>query len=358
MKKLKIAVHGLGHSALSFHLPCLSGFNDIELFYCDAWEASRERAFSWLNISRDHMFSNQRTLLEKVRPDAVYVLMPQYDLVGRPPSPYENYVNEVLEAGIPLFVEKPLGVNATQARRIADKANACGVKTTMVGCQRRFNPLLRHGLKLVKANGPILAVNMCFFKGMSPNNDGDKVIVNNNWLTYDMIHALDLACWIPEGKIMRTAVAKSKAPGALNWTGFDAMMTFDSGVTSHFTGNVRCGGRILRFELHGVDISIFMISNSKDDQCSDDNAATFGNDMTAWVYRRDPENPNINRYLSVPEMIRSIDLAPVKTQHGTSGFWAQARHFIDCVRKGCPAETSFDSAMPTIEVCDKIIAEG
>lgn len=339
---------GLGHIAHKAHLPCLTRFKDIDLYCCDAWQEPREHAMAEWGIPADHMYSSQTEMIEKVKPDGIYVLIPQYSKFRlNTSSPYEDYVNEVLEAGIPLFVEKPLGVDAVQARRITEKAKSCRVKTTMVGCQRRFHPSLRHAMKLIKENGLLLSANFCFFKGLEADNGDERSIIAHNWLTFDLIHVLDLAVWVPGGNLIGLASAVHKAPDKDSKTCFDALLTFDNNISSHFIGNVRVGGRMLRFELHGSGLSIYIST-----------VAPGGHDMTAWIYRIDPNMKNGHGFLSAPEVVSVRDIAPAPIEQAWAGFWDQACHFIEKAKNGEPTDTSFESALRTIEVCDRIIANG
>jgi predicted dehydrogenase len=347
MAKIKIVVSGLGHAAINYHLPCLSRFEDVDLCLCDAWEAPRERAGNMYGIPQERIFTDHHKMLEEFKPDGIYVLMPQYEMTGREPTPYESYVVDVLEHGIPLFVEKPLGVDSIQARRITDVAKQYGVKTTMSGFQNRFNPLLRHAMNLIADQGGLLNSSFSFFKGTIPNNSGEKEIVDYNWLTYGFIHALDLACWVPGDEIAEVTSSKLKHPTNDKYYAFDAFLRFRNNRSSHFMGNAYAGGRLLRFELHGNGISIF-ITSSKDELPSEGHSC--GYDMTALIFRMDPGS-----ICTEPEIVKSGEVSPVKTQYGAAGFWGQSRHFVDCVREHTPTESSFESALKTIEVCDQIL---
>ncbi len=347
---LKLGVTGLGYIANREHLPCLTQFKDVELYCCDAWQEPRERCMKDFGIPPERMFSNLDDMIQKVHPDAIYLLVPQYNKTSSASahgsdSPYEPMVNQVLEAGLPLFVEKPLGVDAAQARRITEKARQCGVKITMCGFQRRFNPLLRHAMKLIAEQGPLLSANFSFFKGLSEGVEDEKIIQNHNWLTFDLVHVLDVARWLPHGKLVSWEAAAHHGFGSRILTAFDVLFNFDNNVSSHFTGNVRVGGRFLRFELHGCGISIFISTVPPGEH-----------NMTAWIFRQDPVNhKNKHLYTPEPEVIRVEDVAPAQIQPAYSGFWGEARHFCDCVAAGIPTESSFESALETIEMCDAIL---
>ena len=352
MEKIKVAVTGLGHAANDFHIPCLSKFNDVELYLCDAWEEPLKAGQKLWNVPDSRAFRGQSEMLKTVRPDAVYVLLPQYTHVGRAASPYEGYVNEAIEYGAPIFVEKPLGLNGGQARRIADASKKRRISTTMCGFQQRFNPLMRHALGLIRKRGPLLGCNFCFFKSI--NKDEGYFIVDHNYLTFVLIHGLDLACWVPGGNIVDLASSKHKSPGIRSWSVFDAMLSFDNGITSHFSGNVKAGGRMLRFELHGPGISIFITTVSSNHELAGEQ--TNGFEMIALVYCSELDEPNDR--LHEPEILTSSQVAPVQDHLGLAGFWGQSRHFIDCVKAKLHTDTSFESSVKSIEICDRILKSG
>ena len=97
----KLCVVGLGSIANKAHLPCLTRFEDVELYGCDLWEAPREKAIANWNIPRERMFSDLGEMIRKVQPDGIYLLVPQYSKsygASIADSPYESYANQILEA--------------------------------------------------------------------------------------------------------------------------------------------------------------------------------------------------------------------------------------------------------------------
>ena len=150
-RRTKIAIVGLGHAANSFHLPCLSKFDDVELILCEAWQDRLIENMKRMNIPEINTYLDIDVMLAQGNPDAVYVLLPQYSTKGnleraKANTPYVEYVTKVLDAKKPVFVEKPLGVSVEQAGQLLEVAKRNGVKTTMCGYQRRFNPLLQYSL--------------------------------------------------------------------------------------------------------------------------------------------------------------------------------------------------------------------
>ena len=347
MSKTRIAVVGLGHAANDFHLPCLSKFGDVELILCEAWtERLKEGCQRW-NIPNKNVYSDLDAMLKEADPDAVYVLLPQYSSTYREtPSPYVEYVLKVLDAKKPVFVEKPIGENAEQARPLIDSAKRNGVKTTMCGFQRRFNPLLRYGIRMVRDRGPILNCGFSFLKGTAKGCPEEKHFITPNWLTLDMIHCLDLMRSVPDGYITDFMSTVGTVPGEEIATAFHALARFSSGTTSFFTSNVRVGARVLCFELHGIGISVFIRSVPEDGRLTANDGCS-ANSMEAMIYTNN--NPDS------PEIVHSCDVALNNSQQAAAGFWDQSRHFVDCVKRGVETDTPFEDALATVELCDRIL---
>lgn len=354
MSKMKIGVVGLGSAANNYHLPCLTQFQDVELYLCDAWEEPLEKSRVQWNIPAERCYRDLSQLLRQTDPCAVFVLLPQYTRDDRAPTPYEEYVAKVLRANKPIFVEKPLGIDAPQARRLVSMADKSGVRTTMCGFQRRFNPLLRYALKRIHERGPLLQCSFSFFKGMTRKDHCEEAAFTGyNWLTLDLVHCLDLTRWVPQSELVDFHSTKRIFPdGDKLFSEFHALAKFANGVTSVFSSNVRVGGRILRFELHGCGISVFITSEPNDGTVPE-TLGTSHHNMVAHIFTTDGTHPY--GPLPAPEVIHSQDVASVRTQQGIAGWWDQARHFVDRVRDGKPTDTPFADACKTIELCDLIL---
>ncbi|HVF97123.1 MAG TPA: Gfo/Idh/MocA family oxidoreductase, partial [Flavisolibacter sp.] len=60
--------------------------------------------------------------------------------IATPPSSHEAYTIEALNAGKPVYVEKPMATDAASAQRMSDAAKSTGVKLS-VAHYRRAQPL-------------------------------------------------------------------------------------------------------------------------------------------------------------------------------------------------------------------------
>jgi predicted dehydrogenase len=121
--------------------------------------------------------------------------------VATPPGSHEEISIKALQAGKPVYVEKPMAINAVAAQRITDAAKQSGIKLC-VAHYRRQQPLFLKIKELIseQAIGDIRLVNMQFFR---PDKTDTIVQTANNWrlnpqlsgggLFYDLApHQLDL----------------------------------------------------------------------------------------------------------------------------------------------------------------------
>jgi len=135
MNPLKIAVVGVG--ALGrHHARILAGLPDAELIgVADTNEVTGRRVAEDCSTQ---WFSDYHELLDSVEAISVAV----------PTSAHLAVAGECLARGIPTLVEKPLALNAMQARLLARQAEKSGA-LLQVGHIERFNPALQAALPLI-----------------------------------------------------------------------------------------------------------------------------------------------------------------------------------------------------------------
>src|SRR3989441_7321418 len=79
----------------------------------------------------EHAYASPAEMLRRERLDAVFVIAPEQEQAG--------VVREVLRAGLPVFAEKPVGLDEHEADEIASLAARTG-RPVMVGFMKRFAP--------------------------------------------------------------------------------------------------------------------------------------------------------------------------------------------------------------------------
>jgi predicted dehydrogenase len=129
--KVRVGVVGGGLIAQAMHLPNLHQLDErFELAaLAEPSQAVRERLAARYRIPST--YQDHRVLLERERLDAVVVCSPN--------ATHARVVLDALDAGLHVFVEKPLCITLVDADAIVDARNASG-KVVQVGYMKRFDP--------------------------------------------------------------------------------------------------------------------------------------------------------------------------------------------------------------------------
>ena len=129
MDKFRVAMIGCGGIAHGKHLSALKKLSNVELIaFCDIVRERAERSASEYGVSGARVYENYRELLEKERPDVVHVCTPNRS---------HSYITvDALEAGCHVMCEKPMAINAEEAKKMLDAAKRTGKKLT-IGYQNR-----------------------------------------------------------------------------------------------------------------------------------------------------------------------------------------------------------------------------
>jgi|GEM_PF-3736327 len=336
---MKVSIIGANHAGRDFHIPGLSTFPDVDLSVCDINQPLLKTVCDQFGIPPERRYTDYRPMLEKENPEAVCVLMAQYPHGNYKPDIYFKIVNEVMDQGRHVLVEKPLAMTPDEAKPLVDKAEKTGL-VTMVSVNRRFNPLVTMCKKIVELNGPVLNVNCNFYKGAGPSPKGSM-----DWLASDMIHALDLMRFLLGSEIVDVHSTMARTEADEVSTAFYALARCANGATGIFSANVRAGERIQLWQIHGTNISAILASEAVYPMEGE------GVHMSATVYRphekpvvyRDTEPPTERAYLNPADF------------HVYNGFAYSDRYFINCVYKRQQPHCNFADAYKTLGLCHRII---
>ncbi len=106
-----------------------------------------------------------------------------------------------LEAGLDVLVEKPLAVDAAQAREIARRAQALG-RRLAVGCVMRFAESLTTVRRLLPRIGPVHRVAIACqsylpdWRPQRPYREGYSARAEDGGVLRDLVHEIDYAGWL------------------------------------------------------------------------------------------------------------------------------------------------------------------
>lgn len=128
MEKIQLALVGAGGISQIVRLPILKNMEDVELVaLCDSDEAKAGIIADKFEI--EHVYYDMQELLRREKIDGIVICTPN--------NFHYPMSLAALERGVPTLVEKPIALNATQAKKIAKKARE--KKTPlMVGMNYRF----------------------------------------------------------------------------------------------------------------------------------------------------------------------------------------------------------------------------
>jgi len=239
MSKVKVAVVGAGNLANMAHYPSLTSFDDVEIVgICDLNEERLHATAEKFGISQT--FSDYRVMLDTVKPDAAYAILPPHILF--------DVAMDILERNIHLFIEKPVCNTRIQAESlslIAEKNNL----VTAVGFQRRYHPAFVKCREAVTAHGRLRQVVSTFYKCLSGTysvycRGGIDV------LSCDAVHAVDALRYFAGGEVVKVS-SEIKRLGTATYDNFHvALVEFDNGVTGVLLTNWYSGKRLLAMEFH------------------------------------------------------------------------------------------------------------
>ncbi|OIN98073.1 hypothetical protein AUJ66_01660 [Candidatus Desantisbacteria bacterium CG1_02_38_46] len=312
MSKIRVALIGAGGMANRVHYPSLVEFGDVEIVgLCDVIEEKLKATAQKFKIEKT--FTNYKKMLEETNPQAVYILMPPHHLF--------DLVIHCLNQKLHVFIEKPPGINTEQTMQMALLAekNKC---LTMTGFQRRFSPLSVAAKKKVDERG-LVQCTAFFVKNYS---GGPYYAGATDILTCDAIHAVDNLRWM--GGEVKKVVSDVRAIDTTYNNVFNAMVKFESGAVGFLVANWIVGKRIFSIEMHGKGISAFVEPEVK-----------------SIIYKDNKEEG---------EVTLAKDAAESAELYKIAGFFAENRHFIDCVKENKQTITNFSDAVKTMELVDRI----
>jgi len=145
--KVKLAFIGSGGIVRQHLDHGLRNFNDVEFVgWCDLDESvaaqRREQAGD-----RGEIFTDARKMLDKTKPDAVFIMLP--------PFAHGRAEREVIERRLPFFIEKPVGIDMPTVRKDAE-----GVKKhkliTAVGYMNRNRKSVQRVRGLLGEQAPVI----------------------------------------------------------------------------------------------------------------------------------------------------------------------------------------------------------
>ncbi|HZP81790.1 MAG TPA: Gfo/Idh/MocA family oxidoreductase [Chthonomonadaceae bacterium] len=315
-KKVRVAMIGAGSMANSVHYPSLASFDDVEIAaICDL---NTERLNATADkYSVERRYTDDAQMVEEVAPDAVYA-------IGQPHIMIDIWI-WCLTHKLNLYIEKPMGLSAHQARSLAHLAEKHG-NITQVSFQRRACPMVVQLRQECLKRGPITHA-VCEFYKCNP----DPTLGPRDHMMDDGVHAIDTLRWMCGGEVTEIqAITRRVLVPDVNF--FAVLLTFDNGATGVLLNSWTSGRRIFRVQMHAPRICVEAEHEGKGVLYAD------GDTKGVWYDTR--------------------EIAGSDQNFVYGGFQAKNREFIDAVKSGTQPGSHFGDAVKTMEVADKILAMG
>ena len=313
--KVRVAMVGAGGMANQVHYPSLASLPDVKFAgICDLDPRLLHDTAEKYGIGP--RFTNYREMIEETAPDAVYV-------IGQPHLMYDLWT-WVLERGLNLCIEKPMGLTLHQARALAHLAEKHGC-ITQVSFQRRTSPMVTKLHAECLRRGPIVHAVCVFYKcNLVP------MLGARDHMMDDGVHAIDTLRWMCGGEVTRIdSVTKGVQVPDINFIG--AMLHFDNGATGFMINSWSSGRRIFRVEMHAPGIWVEAEHEGKGRLYAD-------GDVKGVEYDAREEAGSDELFVF-------------------GGFQAKHREFIDAVKQKRQPASNFADALKTMEVAERMLAQ-
>jgi len=315
LKRVRVALIGAGGMANMVHYPSLREMADVDMAaLCDLVPAKRRATAKRFGIPKH--YGDYRRMLDEVKPDAVYVLMPPHHLF--------DIAVDVMNRGHHLFIEKPPGLNAFQNKQLA----LCAKKNkvlAMSGFQRRYVPLINKMKKEVEKRGPIHTAVVTFVKCSYPMGGYYDGVIDI--LSCDAVHAVDTLRHVCGGEVVSVA-SDVRNLGAEDNNAFYALVKFTTGATGILQTNWACGRRFFRVEMHAQGVS------------------AYADPDESGILYKDGETEG--------ELFDPAKCAKNDADWHRLGFFGENRHFIDCVKSGLLPLSNLADTVKTMDLVDRI----
>lgn len=225
---LRIALIGAGNMGQQ-HYHHLKSLTEAQLCaVADPGPQASETAAQW----QVPHYADHQQMLAQVRPDAV--------IVANPNNLHVSTALDCLAAGVPVLLEKPVGVHMDEVRQLVAASKTSGVPV-LVGHHRRHNPLIVRAHELVHggALGRLTTVTALwqlrkpdsYFETPWRREAGAGMLLTN------LIHDLDLLRHLCGEVRQVQAITSNAVRGFANEDCAAVLLQFDNGALGSLTGS-------------------------------------------------------------------------------------------------------------------------
>lgn len=264
-------------------------------------------------------------------------------VLTRPPD-HAGPVIDLLQAGVPVFCEKPLAYRLDEAEAMVEASRRTGV-TLMVGYNRRFAATVRAAKDTVSRAGPQLVL----AEKSKPNPPEARVR-----LLEFAVHALDTLVWLAGGEVESLQVQSRLEAGGSTEETLAALMRFTTGAIGVFTTNTHGGHWVERYEAYSGDATVIVEYPVRIRRLTRE-PLSLTPDLAALLAAPPPDR-EVGDIDGEPLLQLAGSLCPVDVP-AALGFRAELEHFVECIRGGSRPLTAGESALATERLAHRIYRE-
>jgi len=177
-------------------------------------------------------YADHRQMLEQARPDAV--------IVANPNNLHVACALDCVEAGVPVLVEKPVGVHLDEVRALVEASRRRGVPV-LVGHHRRHNPLIAKAHQVIGEGKLGRLINVtALWQLQKPDSYFEtpwRREPGAGFLLTNLIHDLDLLRHLCGEVVQVQAFTRNDVRGFANEDSAAVLLQFANGALGSLTGS-------------------------------------------------------------------------------------------------------------------------
>ena len=311
MSEIGLGIIGAGHIAQE-HLKVIKALPEVKAIGITSRTLSKAEELA-RKYDIDNVYDTTKDMLKKVALDGIMVLV----------SAEQTYevVSNLIPERIPLFIEKPPGLDLGETSSLVTLADQYGTQS-MVGFNRRYYSVFHKGIDVLKRHGELLGVVIEGHERFWKTKDSLSQIMRDQWVYGNSTHTIDLLRFF--GGEPRVVHALASSHLEKNADQFSTILDFESGALgNYFSHWYSPGGWSIRLFGDGVTVEFKPLENGR------------------WM----DTDFNVHEIKAEKE---DIDFKP--------GFFRQIASFIKLIRSGrleWPAQDLFES-QKTMKLASKI----
>jgi virulence factor len=303
-ERITLAVLGLGDIAKKAHLPVLAARSDVDVVAL----VSRSNSGA-AELAAQYRFPIQASTL-----DQVIACRPAGALVLTESGTHPELTCRLLEAGIAVYLEKPMAMDVAGARLVTACAQRTG-QLLMVGFNRRHAPFYQQMKELF----PGQTAGQCHLLKTRQTDFQKRSPTTAVW--DDVIHLVDLSRWLMGDPQQVHATIQCGSEG--EFAGLTALFEYLNGRSATLA-HIRAGGVQERVEMYGADVSA---------RVEDLEVLQTQRGGVMETHTHDPWASTLTK----------------------RGFTSALDHFLNCLRNGLPPTQSAQDALKSHELAQLIL---